>query len=369
MRLNEPRFNDDLLLDESDRERAAQHYPTIIHVLDDPELKACFLRFDVPANRAKRKSRMLGSIAIVLGAIAVMGASAEMVFPNKEDPWLRIIAVFASLCGIGSIIVGAVGLLFGRAKREWLHMRLMGERLRQWHFQSFILGLPAIAASLKGDKAKVEFLKKRKKAFEDFVAEFEPRLPSFFAEVIESDKTECWVAKPAEVEHQVGERAELKPLFSAYRELRIRHQLNYVTYKLRSDHRVLSDAARRQVRVLETVGLSGIVLLFITHVVIAVGVALNASFAAFLVSNLLNVGIIWIATLALAARAFEQGLQPEREIERYQQYRSSVQAILQRFDASRTEAQQLRAMRQMEQLAFDEMRNFLLTHERSHFVM
>jgi hypothetical protein len=111
------------------------------------------------------------------------------------------------------------------------------------------------------------------------------------------------------------------------------------------------------------------VLLFVTHVVIAVGVALNAAVVAFLVLNLLNVGIIWIATLALAARAFEQGLQPEREIERYQQYRSSIQAILQRFDDARTQAQQVRVRRQIEQLAFDEMRNFLLTHERSHFVM
>jgi hypothetical protein len=90
MRFDEPKFNDDLLLEEADRERAAQHYPTILHVLDDPELKECFRRFDAPANQAKGKSRILGSVAIILGAIAVMGASAEIVFTNSTSIAERI---------------------------------------------------------------------------------------------------------------------------------------------------------------------------------------------------------------------------------------------------------------------------------------
>ncbi|MGE5217503.1 MAG: hypothetical protein ACM3SP_10930 [Chloroflexota bacterium] len=70
-----------------------------------------------------------------------------------------------------------------------------------------------------------------------------------------------------------------------------------------------------------------------------------------------------------ATRAVEEGLQPEREIERYQQYRSAVRAILDRFDEALSQKSKLVVMRDMERLAFDEMRNFLITNERARFVM
>jgi hypothetical protein len=79
--------------------------------------------------------------------------------------------------------------------------------------------------------------------------------------------------------------------------------------------------------------------------------------------------IIVIAIVALSARAFQQGLQPERETERYQQYRSAVQSILEQFDEADTPNQKLRVIRQMERLSFDEMRNFVRTHERSSFAI
>jgi hypothetical protein len=73
--------------------------------------------------------------------------------------------------------------------------------------------------------------------------------------------------------------------------------------------------------------------------------------------------------MGLVVRAFEQGLQPEREIERYQQYRSAVQSVLERFEKAETVVEKLNSMRQMERVAFDEMRNFLLTSDRSSFVV
>lgn len=86
-------------------------------------------------------------------------------------------------------------------------------------------------------------------------------------------------------------------------------------------------------------------------------------------SETINVVIIWIALAALATRAVEQGLQPEREAERYQQYRSGVRAVLEQFDAAASQDEKIRIMRDMERLAFDEMRNFLITNERARFVM
>lgn len=61
------KFNDDLLLLEEDRKLASIKYPTIFHVLDHPQLRQLFSKYDVPANRAKR-----------IGLIAGFGASGSV---------------------------------------------------------------------------------------------------------------------------------------------------------------------------------------------------------------------------------------------------------------------------------------------------
>jgi hypothetical protein len=86
-------------------------------------------------------------------------------------------------------------------------------------------------------------------------------------------------------------------------------------------------------------------------------------------SEVINVAIIWIALAGLALRAIEQGLQPDREFERYQQYRSALRAVLDRFDRSDSTEDKIRVMQEMERLSFDELRDFLITNERSQFVL
>jgi hypothetical protein len=72
--------------------------------------------------------------------------------------------------------------------------------------------------------------------------------------------------------------------------------------------------------------------------------------AARVVSIVFNVAIIVIAVGALSARAFQQGLQPKREIERYQQYQSAVRAAMKQFDEADTPTQKIMVMRQIERL-------------------
>jgi len=105
------------------------------------------------------------------------------------------------------------------------------------------------------------------------------------------------------------------------------------------------------------------------HLGVLGGALLPTSIFAFFHSSIAIVIIIWLALAALATRAIEQGLQPEREIERYQQYRSAVRTILERYDEASNQRSKVAIMREMERLAFDEMRNFLITNERSRFVM
>jgi hypothetical protein len=91
--------------------------------------------------------------------------------------------------------------------------------------------------------------------------------------------------------------------------------------------------------------------------------------AASAVSIAFGLAIIVIAIVALSARAYQEGLQPEREIERYQQYGSAVQSIREQFKEADSPRRKLAVMRRMEHVAFSEMRNFLIAMERSSFAM
>ena len=49
------KFNDDLLFRPEDLELAAVKYPSILHILDHPELRDFFFGYDEAAKRAKGK--------------------------------------------------------------------------------------------------------------------------------------------------------------------------------------------------------------------------------------------------------------------------------------------------------------------------
>lgn len=186
---------------------------------------------------------------------------------------------------------------------------------------------------------------------------------------------EWWLFAPASDEPSCPpeQGAGLELLFAAYRDLRIGHQLGYANYKLQSDHKIFSAMPVRQADVLETLSKAGIAWLVLIHAavlaIILFEVATPLGDAEKIVAIVFCLGIIVIAVVALAVRAFQQGLQPEREIERYQQYRSAVQNILEQFDAAGSPAEKVKVMRRMEQLVVDEMRNFLITNERASFAI
>jgi hypothetical protein len=397
--IDEHKFNDDLLANEGDRAKIRELYPTLEHVLYHKELIDYFKGFNDRANVAKKKSRLLGKWAIILGAISISLAAAEIVVERvslvefENLPLPLAIGGVAAICGLSSVAIGAFGVLFGSRKREWLCNRFMGERIRQFHFQSLIARVDEILTSVGSeageskevsevDKAKAlkaRFESGRHQVLTEFQHQFDGKIDSKFNGVIGlSGEAEFWLHKSQKLPAVAEARPELGDLLIAYRELRIKHQLGYADYKLQSDHKMFSAMPRTQAKVLESISMAGIAWLFLIHgsvivivlfVLLAFLVGHPVTHAAGVVTGIFSVAIIAIAVVALSARAFEQGLQPEREIERYQQYRSAVQAVLEQFDDADSPAQKLRIMRRMERLVFDEMRNFLLTNNRSSFVM
>jgi hypothetical protein len=370
--VDDHKFNDDMLLHESDRKLAASKYPSIVHVLDHQELRHLFIEYDAPASRAKRTGLMAGLGAIGLGFFALAAAAAEITVAHSADWFTVPLAGFAGMCGLASFVVGSVGVLFASRKRDWLHHRLMAESIRQFHFQMLVFRLPRLLASMKDDAARSDFRSERKLWLESLKARMIGKLDSAFAAAIqEEEEIGPWHHDGTKAKElaKFRESSDLDPVFDAYRELRILHQLGYANYKLQNDHKFKSAMPRRQLEMLSNVVFFSIILLFIMHLGVLVGAVLPHSIWACFHSPGAIVVIIWLALAALATRAIEQGLQPEREIERYQQYRSAIRAILERYDQAPFQAAKIEFMRDMERLAFDEMRNFLITNERSRFVM
>jgi hypothetical protein len=362
------KFNDDLLLPEQDRQLAAIKYPSIVHVLDHHELRQLFSKYDTSGNRAKHLGLVAGIWAIGLGFGALGIAATELLFA-KPTNYSVALAVISGLFGVLSFLIGSVGVLFAGRKRNWLRCRLMGERIRQFHFQMMASRLSEIFASLRDDATKALFLSKRDVWFESFKAHLVGKLDSTLTAILhEEDPVDPWLHDRVELAG-IPESKDLNPIFDAYRELRILHQLDYANYKLQDDHRVISAMPRRQLAVISQIVVALIILLVVMDVGVLVGTFLPSSILAGFHSREAIVVIIWLAFAALAIRALEQGLQPEREIERYQQYRSSVRAILERYDKAPSQSVKIEIMREMERLSFDEMRNFLITNERSSFVL
>jgi hypothetical protein len=71
----EHRFNDDLLISEHDQDLAKAEYPQIYHVLDHPELREEFLKYDGVANKEKLWVHRIGLLAVVLAVLALLGSA------------------------------------------------------------------------------------------------------------------------------------------------------------------------------------------------------------------------------------------------------------------------------------------------------
>jgi hypothetical protein len=170
-------FNNDLLANPDDLKAANELYQPLEHALHHPELVDWFNTFNDRADAGKKASRKWGERAIVLGAAALFLAAGEiMTMLLTGSHWSLAIGGVAAACGLASIGIGAFGVLFGQRKRQWLHDRFMGERIRQFHFQSLIALLPQVLATSRPGGDKSVFESERRRLFAQFRADYDARL-------------------------------------------------------------------------------------------------------------------------------------------------------------------------------------------------
>jgi hypothetical protein len=404
-----PKFDHDLLARPDDLATARELYPGLFDALYHPELIEYFKNFNDCANSAKRKSRRLGTWAILLGGVAIALAATDVairVLLSGDVAVLLIVGLIAAVSGLISAALGAFGTLIGPRKHEWLINRFMGERIRQFHFQSLLAQLPLVLAAADSKEARTEqatvrseglvgdekenaaapdlarksFLQHRHRRFVAFQAAFD-ELPkeAKFGSTVGPGGEEEWRLCESQASLP-AKSAGLHTFFDAYRQLRLQHQLDFANYKLTSDPKIFSEMPRRQSELLANVGKFGIQFVIVVHICVVFIIVLSllglllghrTEFeAATAVTGIFAFAIIALAVVSLCTHAFAQGLQPEREIERYQQYGSAIKSLVGQFDEAVDPSDKLKVMWQMERAAYEEMRNFLITHhERSSFAM
>jgi hypothetical protein len=368
----EHRFNDDLLISDVDQTFAKEHYTTIYHILDHPELREEFLRYDALAIRSRRWVHCVGMAAVVLCASALLGSAATPLlrqFPTVPKELLSGL-LWLEIGGILGVVIAAGGLWISGARKKWLEARMMAEVIRIWHFQNLICRGKEIEASCSGDfNAHENYKKARDLEFRAFLREWSGSPDSHLRSLVEHPLAGYEMLHDEPTLPSDGSPV-IHALFSAYKTLRFRHQANYADFKLQNHTDKLVNVLGWPSAVLQRriQGFSTFCLLssLICSLIIVGGHALHLEFSHHPILPFL---VIVFLILTVAGRTLQDGLAAPEDFQRYNDYAGKTRYLLERFENSGNPSEKLDLMSEMERAALEELKGFLRAHSEARFVI
>jgi hypothetical protein len=330
-----------------------------------PELVAAFDRVDAVANRYKSRSRWMGMTAILLVLIAFLLSAADPLLKSLGKEFAHAASYVAGALGTVGTGMGLMALLPNSDRRRWLHSRLKSETLRLFHFGFMASRFPELAAGAKDEAVRARYLADRKAALERLLQDMDAISQQQALDLIRSMDGVAYPSARTEEVAVEGEAIEpdAADAFAAWRDLRLVQQLNYCDAKLEPGKKSGALNPLRQVQLFAWAGwvcIAAVVSLHIMHL---------AESWLHMPKTWLHVGVMWAALTTLGLRALEGGLQSDREVERYEQYRANVVVAMERFDAAESLSTKVETMRAFERMSLEEMRVFLRTHARSNFLL
>ena len=361
-------FNGDLLMSDSDLNFARSQFAEISHLLDDERLRAVFAQYEAEGNAARDHVRRLGLGAVLFATLALLTIATQPAWPYT--PTARWIAVILESGGMFAALVASGGLWLGPWKQRWLESRLMTERLRQWHFQLWLRRGREIDASVGGTKAVAEFQNKRERWLDEFLKSHEGQLDAKLQSLTsELGDTDMWLHSSPTA--YPDKSKALPHVFQAYEKLRFDHQYSYALHKLRRADdtpiwRFLRWPAIRQASTLSALASVGLSAALVCSAALIYAHAFRSGNH---LEPTFRMGAIVAALVGLALRTLQEGLAPEEETERYNDYRARIAQLRERFQGTNDQNQRLRIMEDLERAAFDELRGFLRTHRRARFLL
>jgi hypothetical protein len=329
-----------------------------------PELLQVFRQIDESAEAARIRSRRIGFIAIVLVLMALLLASADSLFTDLPARVHHAAGYLAAALGLIGTALALLSLNRSSSQRGWVRQRMQTECLRNFHFLLIAERLPQIVAASGNPELESHYQAERAKAFAALRGRIVDRERETLASIVadrEYDPLQGLVeAAPVAKQDDSPVAADV---FAAWRKLRLDWQLAYCDAKLADDTPNGRPSPRRLESLFSIFGWTCIGIIILLHVLHFGDGLLGLS------QRWLQVGTVWTALIALAARTLESGLAPQREVERYEQYRVKLRVAAQRFQAAQTFAARVEALRTLERVALEEMLTFVRTHARAHFLM
>ena len=359
-------FNNDLLLGEADQKLAKEQFPNVFFALNFPGLRSLFAPIDTRANLSKTRSRRWGVTAVLLATLALMLAAAEVLLHHYPKELVKTIAGVGAIAGIASVLIGFFGIMFHERKQRWLADRLATERIRQFHFQTYIAYADRIVAGASDESAARAYLNERNQAMAKFNADVIEKVDETLHHLVEAEDPGYGALYPDKSPELTPGAKHIEQYFRAYAILRFDRQIGYCDLILRDSGAIWKYAPVQQARILGAIALVCVFGILLLHGLVLLGVGADV---AWMKGQVIHVAAVWAAIIALAARTLEEGFQPETEIERMRQYRLSLKRIYARFNAATSPEEKLAAMRDLETLSYEEMVLFLRTNYEARFVM
>jgi len=141
--------NDDVLQTTAAREALGAKHPAALRVLDWPELRALFARYDPPATRDGRRDRRFGLLSVGLATLGLVLAMASPLAVGGE----RVIERVAAALVAAGLAMMAFHRFGRRSKALSLAHRFGAERVRALYFQAVVNNLDLAARAMTDDAA------------------------------------------------------------------------------------------------------------------------------------------------------------------------------------------------------------------------
>ena len=350
--------NDDILLTKPARAVLGARHLQGLRVLDWPELRQLFAKYEAPANRHGARDRGLGLISV---GLAVLGLSLAAFAPLAvgAERWVGLAAAVLTVSGSA---LTAFHWLDHHSKARWLGNRFWTERVRGLYFQAIVNNLDLVARAMSDNNALGEWKAVRASALAAL-----PKPDDVTAQIARLagpiEEADVWVAPQWSKPTPPPPPSEgLDILLPLLRSQRFDVQLAYVDRKLSDSLRtpgLRSQVVRRGSDVLPGVAVlaaaAGGILMAIGLTPADVPVALFLALAAS------------ATAMALALRVINDSLLLSDDANRYAWYSAAVMRARNRFDAGDL-GEKLAALRDMETVAYRDLREFVAAHWRARYV-
>ena len=153
---------DDILLTKPARAVLGARHMQGLRVLDWPELRQLFGRYEAPANKHGRRDRGLGLISVGMAVTGLMLAAFAPLAVGFER-WVGLAAAVLALTGAG---LTAFHWLDAQSKARWLGNRFWTERVRGLYVQAIVNNLDLVDRAMTDNVALAEWKVGRARALD-----------------------------------------------------------------------------------------------------------------------------------------------------------------------------------------------------------